>query len=111
MRISDWSSDVCSSDLLIVFACVMLPDTRVAPVPLRASAILKLALHPTFGLFLGTAALLAGSHAVLYAFGSLHWRAAGIDRKSVVLGKSVQVRLDLGGRRFIKNTTTTKLSS
>src|SRR3546814_4422942 len=71
--------------LLIVFACVMFPDTRVAPVPLRASAILKLALHPTFGLFLGTAALLAGSHAVLYAFGSLHWRAAGIDDRMIGL--------------------------
>src|SRR3546814_8773378 len=71
--------------LLIVFACVMFPDTRVAPVPLRASAILKLALHPTFGLFLGTAALLAGSHAFLYAFGSLHWRAAGIDDRMIGL--------------------------
>src|SRR3546814_18450563 len=29
-------------------------------------------------------------------------RAAGIDRKSVVLGKSVAVSFDLGGRRIIK---------
>src|SRR3546814_11353652 len=28
--------------------------------------------------------------------------AAGIDRKSVVEGKSVSVRVDLGGRRIIK---------
>src|SRR3546814_14352631 len=31
--------------------------------------------------------------------------AIGIDRKSVALGKGVCVRLDLGGRRIIKNTT------
>src|SRR3546814_17226667 len=30
-----------------------------------------------------------------------------IDRKSVVSGKSVSVRVDLGGRRRIKNKTTT----
>src|SRR3546814_13094999 len=29
-------------------------------------------------------------------------RAAGTDRKSVVSGKSVSVRVDLGGRRIIK---------
>src|SRR3546814_12046256 len=29
-------------------------------------------------------------------------RAAGLDRKSVVSGKSVSVRVDLGGRRIIK---------
>src|SRR3546814_20191300 len=32
--------------------------------------------------------------------------AAGSDRKSVVLGKSVSVRVDLGGRRIIKNILT-----
>src|SRR3546814_17008790 len=31
---------------------------------------------------------------------------AEIDRKSVVEGKSVSVRVDLGGRRIIKNKTT-----
>src|SRR3546814_11383264 len=31
-----------------------------------------------------------------------------IDRKSVVSGKSVSVRVDLGGRRIIKNKTNTK---
>src|SRR3546814_15306929 len=31
-----------------------------------------------------------------------HWAIGGRDRKSVVSGKSVSVRVDLGGRRFIK---------
>src|SRR3546814_20796763 len=34
--------------------------------------------------------------------------AAGIDRKSVVLGKSLSVRVDLGGRRTFKNKKTEK---
>src|SRR3546814_14869775 len=33
------------------------------------------------------------------------WRAACLDRKSVVSGKSVSVRVDLGGRRIIKKKT------
>src|SRR3546814_3692527 len=35
-------------------------------------------------------------------------RAAGLDRKSVVSGKSVSVRVDLGGRRIIKKKRRTK---
>src|SRR3546814_12040563 len=34
-------------------------------------------------------------------FGSVSW--PGADRKSVASGKSVSVRVDLGGRRIIKN--------
>src|SRR3546814_19716544 len=32
-------------------------------------------------------------------------KSSGTDRKSVVSGKSVSVRVDLGGRRIIKKTT------
>src|SRR3546814_19136442 len=69
MRISDWSSDVCSSDLGKTFA----EDRDRMP----------------FGLFLAFAGV-----EVLPRFGR--------DRKSVVLGKSESVRVDLGGRRIIK---------
>src|SRR3546814_16303776 len=34
--------------------------------------------------------------------------AADVDRKSVVKGKSVSVRLDIGDRRIIKNKSMTK---
>src|SRR3546814_15489810 len=34
--------------------------------------------------------------------GAGEWQALTIDRKSVVSGKSVSVRVDLGGRRIIK---------
>src|SRR3546814_13370747 len=42
---------------------------------------------------------------ILFA-GVLFWGAAPVDRKSVVSGKSVSVRVDIGGRRIIKNKIT-----
>src|SRR3546814_13086847 len=81
MRSSDWSSDVCSSDLLLnegfrrmlVNACfwTMGMEKRIKP---RNNVDFVGPYEPT-------------------------------DRKSVVSGKSVSVRVDLGGRRIIKKKT------
>src|SRR3546814_11214920 len=94
MRISDWSSDVCSSDLAI-------PKT-----PIGQNAVNVEDHH----------AHLAG--ALLYGrryfgqyqrFGGMRYMvplhsqitlAASTDRKSVVSGKSVSVLVDRGGRRI-----------
>src|SRR3546814_6391385 len=85
MRISDWSSDVCSSDLGVRF--------RPPPPPGLAGEVALVA-EPTKPL--GCRLRGAGFDSV-----RLHHSA---DRKSVVSGKSVSVRVDLGGRRiFIKN--------
>src|SRR3546814_12718571 len=81
MRISDWSSDVCSSDL-----------RRFRQRAVAGAEIVE-----------------AERHALILEAGDdradqrriLEQRAFG-DRKSVVLGKSVSVRVDLGGRRFSK---------
>src|SRR3546814_17200655 len=93
MRISDWSSDVCSSDL------GGLEDSEknkrsISPHPWR---------FPPFGreewprrlpaIFGGPTTCIRGRSA------REHLRA---DRKSVVEGKSVSVRVALGGRRIIK---------
>src|SRR3546814_13568977 len=51
------------------------------------------------GFFLGGALLTAVGFAPAIAI-----MAAGLDRKSVVEGKSVSVRVDHGGRRIIKKT-------
>src|SRR3546814_20818630 len=96
MRISDWSSDVCSSDLLA--------DPAVAGAALQAGGDFQRrlvgqrqqALHHcgqphAFGI-LGDAAGDAGG------------RIEGGDRKSVGEGKSESVRVYLGGRRTIKKT-------
>src|SRR3546814_14617365 len=113
MRISDWSADVCSSDrssrqrrgqegarALALAALEVAIAGRDRELP-RADQI---AVH-------GDAHGTAG-HAPLGA-GRAHDRvdAFVLDRKRVVSGKSVSVRVDIGGRRTIKkNNTHTKSS-
>src|SRR3546814_12584533 len=108
MRISDWSSDVCSSDLVeeqkACFAAVTENGARV--------------------MHLGGYGLKAGCHAdmvILQArdvLDALRLKPARLcvirrgqviaetppvqDRTSVVSGTSVSVRVDLGGRRLLK---------
>src|SRR3546814_16721887 len=81
MRISDWSSDVCSSDLDGFAIAAALPRDRLR----RA--------------FWAGIRILMFGHAVSRAFSRI---VQILDRKSVVWGKSVSVRVDLGGRRIIK---------
>src|SRR3546814_21159351 len=90
MRISDWSSDVCSSALLWV-------GRRISR-PLRSLAVAARDFAPGDG---DTPLEERGPgdvRDVIAAFNALRLR----DRKSVVSGKSVSVRVDLGGRRIIK---------
>src|SRR3546814_16581502 len=95
MRISDWSSDVCSSDLGDVERPVELVRDPVGAgeVPAR----------PPWDH--GDLDVVAAGDPVR----DLVDRAVAADhdeerrdRKSVVQGKSVSVRVDLGGRRIIK---------
>src|SRR3546814_15658869 len=74
MRISDWSSDGCSSDLI--------HDRRHAELA-----------HPVIDVAAEPHAIVTGTH-----------RTRIRDRKSVVSGKSVSVRVDLGGRRILNKT-------
>src|SRR3546814_14806650 len=102
MRISDWSSDVCSSDLVAGFEKV-----RAA---LRAGEV-GLLVQAADGADDGRQKIQALARAVgpqvpLLQFCSAAELGAAVgreaDRKSVVEGKSVAVRVDLGGRRIIK---------
>src|SRR3546814_15352698 len=91
MRISDWSSDVCSSDLTGAGQAVAMPGVVDAIAAMRAAGVTVIVNTNR------TAANAKGTEDTL--------RAAGLgelDRKSVVSGKSVSVRVDLGGRRIIK---------
>src|SRR3546814_12358603 len=90
MRISDWSSDVCSSDLLVA---VRLQDMADAAALLAGHLDVDLAAAP----WIDDRRLAAGADQI----GEVG-EALRLDRKSVVKGKSVSVRVDLGGRRFIK---------
>src|SRR3546814_12150061 len=84
MRISDWSSDVCSSDLVVT------PELgRGEPHDLELDAVWVAGVEALVD------RVVAGS---LQRTGGLQ----ALDRTSVVWGKSVSVRVDLGGRRVVK---------
>src|SRR3546814_14358445 len=83
MRISDWSSDVCSSDLYKTKA----KNAQEAHEAIRPTDLFR---RPQ-----DVARALDDDHRRLY---ELIWK----DRKSVVSGKSVSVSVDLGGRRILK---------
>src|SRR3546814_19635978 len=102
MRISDWSSDVCSSDL---------PDEVLD------AERFGVGLHPVGDFPAQVEGRSLGGHADGVAEGAVAGAAQGVlgglarargDRKSVVSGKSVSVRVDLGGRRIIKKKMKTK---
>src|SRR3546814_1913156 len=103
MRMSDWSSDVCSSDLD--------QGLRVPVRQVQAHEVSRHRLrevrrrgHAVQGAARADgphrAGLSGGAHLVPEVDAEPHRPHA--DRKSVVEGKSVSVRLDLGGRRIIK---------
>src|SRR3546814_15687490 len=108
MRISDWSSDVCSSDLAPALRHVATSTLRSA---YRRGLVLHLT-NPKAILFFGSlyaVGVPAGASVetlalVIAAVGlqSLLLFHGYADRKSVVEGKSVSVRVDLGGRRCLK---------
>src|SRR3546814_17529627 len=106
MRISDWSSDVCSSDLLDNVAARLLLDWDASD-SLRFSFNLngwRDQNDPTAPQY--TKAVpqnppgSAGPGGVVPA--NLPAFIYPPERQSVVSGKSVAVRVDLGGRRIIK---------
>src|SRR3546814_19425301 len=89
MRISDWSSDVCSSDLDRDHAARLEVNDREAAVcGVAAQHRLIVPGREARGLELEVVLVRPEP-----------------DRKSVVKGKSGSVRVDLGGRRIIKKKT------
>src|SRR3546814_20808049 len=114
MRISDWSSDVCSSDL----GLWAIPDARAAlqtdlvatgvqqhasTWSLTQAATLRDALMvlPALALFVAVLGVDATTQRRLLIL----FVALPLARQSVVWGTSVSVRVDLGGRRFITKQT------
>src|SRR3546814_19005349 len=100
MRISDLSSDLCSSDLLAAAWLPLPGDTAEnrQPVVRRADVGFGVGPHIPVGL-----RIVAATAAFLEP--RMLDRVVTKDRKSVVSGKSVYVRVDLGGRRCIKQQT------
>src|SRR3546814_13077603 len=123
MRISDWSSDVCSSDLLqcrhgSTFPAVHVFCPKVGcaarscwPAPSlrrsRSRRILARHISETMSHSPGKGNILQVLRAQKRQT-AVFRRAASGDRKSVVQGKSVSVGVDPGGRRLLKKTKETK---
>src|SRR3546814_11000323 len=129
MRISDWSSDVCSSDLPLrnaittktqrVYGHRPDTDTEITVTSGATEAIFNaihavvragdevIMLDPAYDCY-EPAIDLAGARAVHVPLDPANFApdwprvTDAIDRKSVVSGTSVYVRVDLGGRRTIK---------
>src|SRR3546814_10942867 len=95
MRISDWSSDVCSSDLLVL--------TTPKPIPGGDGALLAALARPAT-IQDDRLAAVDADFSQLPKFGAPGTIVSqtALDRKSVVSGKSVSVRVGLGGCRIIK---------
>src|SRR3546814_15989099 len=96
MRISDWSSDVCSSDLHLLRCDLLLRDGRGTEMACQV-------------LGRDAGANLNGTDLIPALLEQYRGQRIALDRKSVVSGKSVSVRVDLGCRRIIKkkNSVTT----
>src|SRR3546814_17640167 len=102
MRISDWSSDVCSSDLHeAVIDLLMHQSAAGAGADL---ALVEREHGETFQRLVEIIVILS-HHIGKEDVGRL---ASQLDRTSVVSGKSVSVRVDLGGRRIIKKKNNIK---
>src|SRR3546814_11910634 len=116
MRISDWSSDVCSSDLRHprLAHCRSPGCARVRYIGDRNTGLTDLLENLLADHRLEHAAAISGLNVMNGDPGIIECakdglgakrsrRSVGIaDRKSVVSGKSVSVRVDLGGRSIIK---------
>src|SRR3546814_16877381 len=101
MRISDWSSDVCSSDLIA--GGLSLHDFSADGKAIDAVAPQQL-IEGVRAVHEFTALAQAGS---CHCSTSRDPPSRQADRKSVVKGQSVSVRVDLGGRRIIKKKNKT----
>src|SRR3546814_11912021 len=111
MRISDWSSDVCSSDLWIEAGRLLLneqPQTRTRH-PVVAGDRIELDAEPERDETIEAQDIpievvhLDKSIAIINKPPGLTVHPG--DRKSVVSGKSVSVRVDIGGRSNLKKKT------
>src|SRR3546814_13170334 len=109
MRISDWSSDVCSSDLIENFRS-RIAGNQELPLSSDIRAALQ-SVAPALADYIESAQNIVGlaltdsaaAEAALPAFSeSFTALEDKIDRKSVVSGKEGSVRLDLGGPRILK---------
>src|SRR3546814_12023850 len=105
MRISDWGSDVCSSDLqnAIFDEYLGLIEARVEKA--REAGTLDLGVETIAADRISILDRTVIRRDPVSGAETEILRIETEDRKSVVQGKSVSERVDLGGRRIIKKKT------
>src|SRR3546814_20812280 len=103
MRISDWSSDVCSSDLSLAMTEVGVGSIRQRQDMMRLLEVRRVD-HLAGDLEHADAGVGGERIDDRLRARDLFGRRREGDRKSGVEGKRVSVRVDLGGRRTIKKT-------
>src|SRR3546814_15155732 len=101
MRISDWSSDVCSSDLKGEREQAIAAYFRVTPAVVSQRLKLASVSHRLHEVYAAGDMTLDQLHA--FTVRDDHDRQ---ERKSGVSGKSVSVTVDHGGRRNLKQKNT-----
>src|SRR3546814_19830008 len=97
MRISDWISDVCSSDLTGFSYRKLSNRTRSAGGAIATKRLIRKARNRNCG----RPSRSAGANSP----DRVEIGPVAVDRKSVVSGKSVSVRVDLGVPRIIQKNT------
>src|SRR3546814_16908848 len=105
MRISDWSSDVCSSDLPTCGSTTRRPAFIAAAKQFESSGSTAITLIFGFEDLIAAATPASSPPpptGTNTASRSAHCCTSSRDRKSGGSGKSVSVREELGGRRHIK---------
>ncbi len=97
---------VLAAVALTGLACLALPDMRPERSSSAALSMLRPLADRSFVLFLAAAAMIQGSHAVYYAFGTLHWRAAGYPEDVIgalwAEGVVAEILLFLVGGRVLR---------
>src|SRR3546814_16821835 len=104
MRISDWSSDVCSSDLLKPSSRILRRPrcTKRTMLSMVSGRMLATALETWRFTVMSVGVIVTPLDVGRQMPPLVRMNMSSADRKSVVSGKRVSVRVDLGGRRIIK---------
>src|SRR3546814_17405608 len=103
MRISDWSSDVCSSDLIGLVAGIEMAPRAGAPGARAAEAFQKCFDSGLMVRYTGDTLAVSPPPILEESQIAEMFQSIGkVDRKRVGEGKRVSVRVDLGGCRIIK---------
>ncbi|MBO0335280.1 MFS transporter [Sneathiella sp. CAU 1612] len=69
--------------LLLFLCCLLLPEVHISPSEQGKKGLRRLLKSPPFLVFLLAAGLIQGSHAILYAAGTLHWQKQGISDATI----------------------------